>query len=74
MVRISNNFPSFAVMINFEDHIKISSMNKDPMKAITKLQKLLTKFEKNNGFSQDVNLGYLTTSPENVGTGMQMKA
>ena len=66
---------TFAVLVNFDDHIKIVCINEkgDVAAAITKMQKLLYVFEK-LGYASDTHLGYLTTCPSNLGTAMNVKA
>jgi hypothetical protein len=67
-VFIDNN-KDFVVLVNFEDHIQVVTINKegDFNKPLTTLDKILSKFEK-MGYARHTSLGYLTASPRNLGT------
>lgn len=67
---------SFCVLVNFEDHLRISLITDtgDIAKQSTKMHKLLGIFDKKEGFAYDHNLGFLSVSPKNLGTGIKMKA
>jgi protein-arginine kinase len=63
----------FVVLVNFEDHVQIYaiSQNGEFQKNLLTLQKLLSKFEK-MGYARHSTLGYLTASPKNLGTTLQL--
>ncbi|MBI9090034.1 MAG: arginine kinase [Desulfobacterium sp.] len=63
----------FAVWINEEDHLRIISMDKggDIAGTYDRLARALTFLEKRLKFAHDPNLGYLTSCPSNLGTGMR---
>lgn len=68
-----NDDESLSVMINEEDHIRIQAMGTD-----TTLQALYNQassiddeLDKSLDISYDEQLGYLTTCPTNIGTGMR---
>ena len=72
----------FVVLVNFEDHIKIIVLRDDLSDkghldtlqlGFARAIKLLQTFEK-IGFATDPYLGYLTVSPQNLGTAMQLEA
>jgi protein-arginine kinase len=68
----------FFVLVNFEDHIQIvvtpvHASDNGFSRALDKLVKLNKTFEK-IGFATDAYLGFLTVSPENLGTGLQIEA
>ena len=67
----------FVVLVNFEDHIQIimlpeSGVQNNLKNALTRLVKLTHIFER-MGFATDAYLGYLTVSPQHLGTGMQFQ-
>jgi len=66
---------SFALLVNFEDHIQVisSSEKGEISKPLQHISKVLTKFQK-MVFCQDSALGFLTASPKNLGTGMDLHA
>lgn len=70
---ILNKQETISVMINEKNHVNIQSiepgLNLD--KAFSKATQIDDKIEKNFDYSFDERLGYLTTSPESVGTGMK---
>ena len=61
------------VWVNEEDHLRIISMEKGGKIAETfnRLCILLSALEKNIAFSFDPHLGYLTSCPTNLGTGIR---
>ncbi len=61
------------VWVNEEDHLRIISMDKGGKIAETfnRLCIFLTALEKNIEFSFDPHLGYLTSCPTNIGTGIR---
>lgn len=67
----------FFVLVNFEDHIQITvapELTENSIdRALAKLIKLNQTFEK-IGFATDSYLGFLSVSPENLGTGLSMEA
>ncbi|MCP4113915.1 MAG: arginine kinase [Desulfobacteraceae bacterium] len=69
---VSNN-QKFAVWINEEDHLRIISMDKsgDMMGTFDRLSRALVFLEKRLTFARDPRLGYLTSCPSNLGTGMR---
>lgn len=73
-VFIDDNF-NFALLVNFEDHIQVitSTEKSDISKPLQSLTRVLTKFSK-MVFSQDSALGYLTASPQNIGTALDLYA
>ena len=70
---ILNKEETLSIMINEKDHINLQyiceGLNlEDAFKKATSID---DKIEKNFDYAFDEKLGYLTTSPENVGTGMK---
>jgi protein arginine kinase len=70
---ILNREETLSIMINEKDHINLQyiceGLNlEDAFKKATSID---DKIEKNFDYAFDEKLGYLTTSPENVGTGMK---
>ena len=68
----------FLVLVNFEDHLQIVMLPEQGVstaikRSLMRLIKLLTTFEK-MGFATDGYLGYMSVSPEHLGTGMSFKA
>ena len=63
----------FAVWINEEDHLRIISMDRggDIVGTYDRLSRALSFLEKRLTFARDPNLGYLTSCPSNLGTGMR---
>ncbi len=63
----------FAVWINEEDHLRIISMDRggDIIGTYERLSRALAFLEKQLTFAHDPNLGYLTSCPSNLGTGMR---
>jgi protein arginine kinase len=70
---IVNKNEDVSIMINEKDHIGIQcisgGLNLD--EAFSRASIIDDKLEKNFEYAFDENLGYLTASPENVGTGMK---
>ncbi len=64
---------NFIVWVNEEDHLRIISMEKGGNLSGTfnRLCIALSALKKNLEFSFDKNLGYLTSCPSNLGTGMR---
>lgn len=73
-VFVDDNY-NFALLVNFEDHIQVvsSSEKGELSKPLQHISKVLTKFSKMI-FSQDSALGFLTTSPKNLGTAFDLHA
>jgi protein arginine kinase len=70
---ILNKEETFSIIINEKDHIRIQCTS-DGLRleeAFRKATEIDDKIEKNFDYAFDENLGYLTASPENVGTGMK---
>lgn len=64
---------TISVMLNEEDHIRIQIiLPEDNMdKVYTLSNKIDDLFEENLDYAYDINYGYLTSCPTNVGTGMR---
>ncbi|MDR1477934.1 MAG: protein arginine kinase [Planctomycetaceae bacterium] len=65
---------SFCIMINEEDHLRIHAMQSgfEPEKIWQSLNELDNKLSENLRYSFHPLLGYLSTCPTNVGTGMRV--
>lgn len=70
--------PEFMIWMNAEDHLRLVSMSKggDLLAVFTRLSKALTALEaalkkRGHGYASDTRLGYLNTSPENLGTALR---
>ena len=64
----------FVILVNMEDHLEIVMLpgaGDEILTSLDSLKRLLRAFDK-IGFANDAYLGYLTTSPENLGTGIKM--
>jgi len=68
-----NNDKTFLVWINEEDQLRIISMQEgpDPIPVFTRLARALAEIEKSLTFARHDKLGYLTSCPSNIGTGMR---
>ena len=68
-----NKDKTFLVWINEEDQLRIISMQKggDISEVFTRLARASEELEKHFKFSYDERLGYLTSCPTNIGTGMR---
>ena len=64
---------SISVMINEEDHLRIQAMSfgSDLLTAFEKANLIDDLIEKHLDYAYDKNLGYLTSCPTNVGTGLR---
>jgi hypothetical protein len=64
---------AFVILVNFEDHIQIFTVDQegDFNKSLSTLIKVLSKFEK-MGYARHPTLGFLTASPQNLGTTLKM--
>jgi Arginine kinase len=60
-------------MINEKDHLRLQCISEglNLEKAFDKVVSIDDKIEKNFDYAFDETLGYLTTSPENIGTGLK---
>ena len=70
---ILNKEETLSIMINEKDHINIQSICEGLKleEAFEKATSIDDKIEKNFEYAFDEILGYLTSSPENIGTGMK---
>ncbi|MCR1935652.1 protein arginine kinase [Clostridium tepidum] len=70
---IIDNSQENSIMINEEDHIRIQSITKgfNLEKAFHKANKIDNMIEKNIDLAFDEDLGYLTSCPTNIGTGLR---
>ena len=70
---ILNKEQTLCIMINEKDHVSIQCISEglNLKGAFDKVTDIDDKIEKNFDYAFDETLGYLTTSPENVGTGMK---
>ena len=70
---LANEDESLSVMVNEEDHIRIQAMGNDLSlhSLYEKASEIDDKLDKALDISFDENLGYLTTCPTNIGTGMR---
>lgn len=68
-----NKDKTFLVWINEEDQMRIISMAEgaDVVPVFTRLARALAEIEKSLTFARDKKLGYLTSCPSNIGTGMR---
>ena len=68
-----NNEKTFLVWINEEDQLRIISMEQgsDFASVFTRLARASEEIEKVVKFAHDERLGYLTSCPTNIGTGMR---
>lgn len=70
---ILNKEETLCIMINEKDHVGLQCMSEglNLEEAFEKVTNIDDKIEKNFDYAFDETLGYLTTSPENIGTGMK---
>ena len=70
---ILNKEETLSIMINEKDHVRLQYMSEglNLEEAFQKATSIDDKIERNFDYAFDENLGYLTTSPENIGTGMK---
>ena len=68
-----NKDKTFLVWVNEEDHLRIISMEKgsDIGSVFSRLCRAVNEIDKQLGFQCLPNLGYLTSCPTNLGTGMR---
>jgi protein arginine kinase len=65
---------SISILINHEDHLRIQCVypGANILKAYNEVIALERQFEKDINFAFDNELGYLTTNPANLGTGLKI--
>ncbi|WP_297429418.1 protein arginine kinase [Clostridium sp.] len=70
---IVNKEETLSVMINAKDHVNVQyiSQGLNLEETFEKAMNIDDKIEKNFDYAFDETLGYLTTSPENIGTGLK---
>ncbi|SFC80446.1 protein arginine kinase [Clostridium uliginosum] len=70
---ILNKEETISIMINEEDHLRLQciSAGLDLDEVFRSITKLDDKIERNAHYAFDENLGYLTTCPTDIGTGMR---
>lgn len=70
---ILNKEETISIMVNEKDHISIQCISEgfNLEEAFDKATIIDDKIEKNFDYAFDETLGYLTASPENIGTGMK---
>ena len=71
---ITNNDNSLVTMVNEEDHLRIQSFGPGFCvdKCYKKLKEYTDEINKKVKFAKNVNYGYLTSCPTNVGSGMRV--
>ncbi len=71
---ILNKEETLSIMINEKDHINLQCISEglNLEEAFRKATNIDDKIEKNFDYAFDESLGYLTASPENIGTGMKV--
>ena len=70
---ILNKEETLSIMINEKDHVRVQCISEglNLEGAFEKATNIDDKIEKNFDYAFNETLGYLTTSPENIGTGMK---
>lgn len=70
---ILNREETLSIMINEKDHVRLQCISEglNLENAFKKVASIDDKIEKNFDYAFDETLGYLTTSPENIGTGIK---
>lgn len=70
---ILNDRETFSIMINEKDHIGLQCVSEgfNLEEAFNKATDIDDKIEKNFDYAFDETLGYLTSSPESIGTGLK---
>ena len=70
---ILNKEETISIMINEKDHVRLQCISEglNLEEAFEKVVSIDDKIEKNVDYAFDETLGYLTTSPENIGTGLK---
>lgn len=73
---ILNENETFSIMINERDHITLQCVSGgfNLEETFNKATDIDDKIEKNFNYAFDETLGYLTSSPENIGTGLKASA
>lgn len=73
---ILNKDETFSIMINEKDHINLQCITEglNLEEAFTRATNLDNQIEKNFDYAFDETLGYLTSSPENIGTALKASA
>lgn len=73
---ILNKEETLSIMINEKDHVNLQCICEglNLERAFEKATSIDDKIEKNFDYAFDETLGYLTASPENIGTGMKASA
>jgi len=68
-----NDDKTFLVWVNEEDQLRIISMQpgSDIRQVFERLSRAATEIEKIAKFAQDDHLGYITSCPTNLGTGLR---
>lgn len=68
-----NDDKTFLVWVNEEDQLRIISMQpgSDIREVFERLSRAATEIEKIAKFAHDDHLGYITTCPSNLGTGLR---
>ena len=68
---------TFVILVNFEDHIQVFTISKDGDfgKNLEDLKtNILPEIDKIGGYARHPSLGFLTASPKNLGTAMELYA
>ena len=70
---VVNKDKTVCIMLNEEDHLRLQAIQSglNLKKAYNNLNRIDTHISKNLNYAYDRNLGYLTSCPTNVGTGMR---
>lgn len=70
---ILNKEETFSIMVNEKDHIDLQCISEglNLEEALNNAMNIDDKIEKNFDYAFDETLGYLTSSPENIGTGLK---
>jgi arginine kinase len=68
-----NDSKTFIVWVNEEDQLRIISMQKDSDvgSVFTRLSKAYSQIQKSLKFAHDKHLGFISTCPTNLGTGLR---
>ncbi len=72
---IINNNETFSILLNDEEHIKINCITAglNLEEALNEANIIDNEIENNYEYAFDENIGYLTSSPKNAGTGLEAK-
>jgi len=71
---VTNRDDSISVMINEEDHIRIQVFGKDLESTFETAQNIDRLLDERLSWAFDCELGYLTSCPTNIGTGLRASA